>query len=236
MIAALLVGIAVNFITGFVTWAVMRSKQRRTIVPVEIKPRKIEGAELARTKPEVLVATFSGCRCPREMTEDQFRSALKNADLSSLPLDEGTLGIGHTIRILKTYPTLKEVFLIGTESSVEAVGLLRKYLSANDILPGCKIFAQAEHTVHGVEDTQMVEEAFRITRAIFEGLREQKRYQPTKSRILVDVTGGVRGMSIGALLACVRPDQDIHVIGSKYDAAGNIKGSFPMVISFEVRT
>lgn len=231
---ALFLGVVSNVITAILATLYARAKRRRTIVPVQIKARKIEGAELQRTKPEVLIATFSGYRCPQGMAESQFLESMKNASLEKLPLDENTLGIGHTVRLLKTYTSLKEVYLIGTESSVAAVPLLIRYLSTTLGRVDCKVVAEKEYTVSSTDDTQMVEETFRITRSIFDMLRNQKRYEPTKSHILVDVTGGVRGMSVGALLACVRSDQDIHLIGSKYQRSGAIEKSFPMVIHFEV--
>ena len=48
----------------------------------------------------------------------------------------------------------------------------------------------------------------------------EARYKPDDSGILVDLTGGVRSMQVGVLLACLRPEQDIHLVGSRYTQDG----------------
>jgi hypothetical protein len=42
-------------------------------------------------------------------------------------------------------------------------------------------------------------------------------------------------MSTGAILACLRPDQDIHLIGSRYHEAGKPVESFPLLVDMSAR-
>lgn len=214
---------------------------RRTIHPVRIQVRKVEGPELARTRPRIIIATFSGYpgRLVPHLTPDELKGALASADLERLPLSPATQSIGQTVRLIDTYrDSLTELFLITTisktgSSSFESLPLLKKYAEQHN--PGLIIHGEKELAVSLDEDTQVAESAHAVARRIFDRLQREKRYDPDGSAILVDVTGGPRSMTVGVLLACLRPEQDLHLVGSRYDAAGNPDpaSSFPMVIHFE---
>jgi hypothetical protein len=97
------------------------------------------------------------------------------------------------------------------------------------------LHADLEYAVSLDEDNQVAESAHSVATRIFSRLVKEKRYVPDDSRILVDVTGGPRAMQIGVLLACLRPEQDVHVVGMKYKSTGepDYASAFPMVIHFE---
>jgi hypothetical protein len=212
----------------------------RKVHPVRIRARKVVGPELARTRPSILIATLSPYpRKASKLADDEFIEALGQGDLERLPLSASTQSIGHTVRVLDTYrDSLEEVFLITTvsrqgSSSNAAVALLRNY--AQRANPSLVIRADEEYAISLDDDSEVVETAHAVTRRIFERLRKEKRYKPENSTILVDLTGGVRAMQTGALLACLRPEQDIHLIGMRYNATGEAEfdSAFPMVIHFE---
>lgn len=226
-------------LTFFIAWVVYR--WRRTIHPVRIQVRKVEGPELTRTRPRIIISTFTGYqrRLVPQLTEQEFKDALKSADLGRLPITAATQSIGQTARLVDTYrDSLQELFLISTvskngASSLDSVPLLRKY--AETLNPKLVIHGEAEYAVSLDEDTQVAEGAHEVTRRIFAALKRDKRYKPDDSAILVDVSGGPRSMTIGVLLACLRPEQDLHLVGTRYDPAGNpdSAAAFPMVIHFE---
>jgi hypothetical protein len=210
-----------------------RWRSRRKVTPVEIHVRKVGPSLAAEMQPRVLIATFSGYqRKPAGLSSEEFAQALAAGDLDRLPLSVDTPSIGHTVRLLETYPSLEKVFLIATRSqrgasSLDSVPLLRAFAGRAGM--GCSIDPRA---VDLDEDNQVTDDTFRLTKRIFESLG--KLYKPSGGRVLVDVTGGVRGLQVGALLACLRPDQDAHLIGGRYRADGTLEegSGFPMVIQF----
>jgi hypothetical protein len=211
-------------------------RSTRKVMPVSISVRKVNDPPQTWVKPKVLIATFSGYRRPREMSEDEFAEALSNADLSRLPLDENTPSIGQIIRVLKAYPGLEEVYLLSTRSkqgpsSIDSVSLIRAYVESVGM--GSKVIADERCIVDLDEDNQVTEDAFRVTKNLISVVRvDRKGGDPNE--VLVDVTSSTRAMSTGALLACLRPDQKVHLIGCRYDDQGNVKrdSSFPMILTF----
>jgi hypothetical protein len=98
----------------------------------------------------------------------------------------------------------------------------------------CSIEASPDYTIDLTDDREVTEAAYVTAKAILESLHDKR---VDRSRTLVDVTGGVRSMQVGVLLACLGREQDIHLIGTAYDDAGRPKPgtAFPLVIHFEPR-
>lgn len=96
----------------------------------------------------------------------------------------------------------------------------------------CSVEASPDHTVNLTDDREVTETTYVITRQILQTLKKEGIRQ---SRTLVDVTGGVRSMQVGALLACLGREQNIHLIGTAYDESGRPKAgtAYPLVIHFE---
>ena len=213
----------------------------KKVHPVRIHVRKVTGPELTRTRPLILIATVSPYqrRTAEHLTDAEFAAALSAGDLDKLPLSPTTPSIGQIVLVLDTYRgSLNEIFLITTMSeglsSLDSVPLLRNHALRSN--PNLVVHAGPEYSVSLNEDNQVAESAHRVATRIFERLRKEKRYVPDESRILVDVTGGPRSMQIGVLLACLRPEQDVHVVGMKYDKSTgdpDYASAFPMVIHFE---
>lgn len=217
----------VVFIAGFGSaWATYRLWGR--LIPVDIRTRKVRGAESGVT-PKILVATFSGYRKPDGLAPEDYEEALRKADLDKLPVHEGVGGIGHTVRSLLTYgESLDEVYLITSFQSHAAVELLKRF--ARDSGIGATIHARPSENLRLDDDAEVTERAHEVTRDLLIELR--RRAKPRS--ILVDVTGGTRSMTIGALLACLIPDQDVQVIAAQYKPNGQVEGdtSYPLVIKF----
>jgi len=240
----LLLGVLMGVFTNLITAPIMRlmafRKARSIVWPVDINAIKVTGPEAIRLSPKILVATFSGIFKPRDMDEATFRQALKDADLNVLPIDENTPSMGSIIRAIKTYPTLKSVYLITTRSraghaSAESASLFERYCSET-FNRSIEILAKEDYLVIDAdEDPQVIRESYDAVKTVFAKMRkiDAKGYQPKESRIIVDVTGGTKSMSTGAILACLRPDQDIHLIGSRYDDTGRPVESFPLLVTFK---
>ncbi len=216
-------------------WGKRRSRHR-----VHIDARRVDRMGGTKKKPTVIIATFTGYlrRNAPPMSDDEFRNALVDGDLTKLPIDATTPGIGQAVRLLHAYESsLEELILITTRSkigpsSIDAASLLQSYV--RDHFAGrIKITADEGDCIDLDQDDQLVNDGYKYTLAILHRLEKQKRYD--RERTLVDVTGSVRGMQMGALLACLHPDQDVHVIGTKYKPNGDpdFAQSFPILIHFE---
>src|SRR4029078_4014391 len=74
--------------------------------------------------------------------------------------------------------------------------------------------------------------AYDIAKRLLEKCRKGDR---RATQTIVDVTGGTRSIQVGVLLACLGRNQDIQLIGSPYDAAGDpiTTDSFPIIVHFE---
>lgn len=230
-----LVTMPVSFVFG---WFRGKLKARSTVWPVEIKTVEITD-DASRIEPEILVATFSGMDRPKDMDEATFQDALLRADLEMLPINGKTKSIGVTIQLIETYPSLKKIFLVTTRSkegraSDKSAPLLAKYCSER-LGRAVEIVADRPYAIDVDKDQQVIQASFAAVRNVFEAMkRDPMGYRPKESRIIVDVTGGTKSMSIGAILACLRPDQDIHLIASPYDEAGEPLAPFPLLVKYKM--
>jgi hypothetical protein len=241
-----LFGWAWGIVASLVALAYRRQWLKRgTELPsVHIKALKVGEAEKARIHPEVLILLFSGM--PLKYNDDEtgmhyafspkeFETLVSAGDWRAAGVSERTPGMGSAIKAIAAYQSLKKVYLITTLTrhgvgSWSSVPLLRAYVSDLMKREGLEIIADEAHRVSTDEDTQLTEQTFEVVRLTFQHLATE--YEPGGSRILVDLTGGTTPMKVGALLACLGRDQDVHVVGSHYDAERRIKESFPMVVQF----
>lgn len=222
--------------TGLLAYAVARWRGRRKVHPVKLGVRKVSEAAAGRMRPRFLIATFSGYTGkPKSMSGEAFAAALEAGDLQRLPLDESSPGIGTTIKLLQTYPEVERLYLLTTRSeegisSIDSVPLLRAWARREGLR--VEILAKPGHCIDMEDDDQVTREAFDAVEAVFAEI--DKAQGARKARVVVDLTGGVRSMLIGALLACLRPDQDVHLIGTRYNEHGSPipAGSFPLLIEF----
>lgn len=210
---------------------------------VTISPYKVTGTDAERTKPKVLIASLS---YPKNfalpLSDEEFREALRSGDLSRLPLSRATPSIGSAVLLLETYrDSLKEVFFVTTRStgggsSSDAVPLLQQWARTN-LGDRIVIHTDKRYEVDLEEDDRVARQAYDVCELIFNRLAKEKKYQPKGREILVDVTGGTKSMTLGLLLACLHPEQDVHLVGVHYKPNGDAdwSTSFPMGIHFDPR-
>jgi hypothetical protein len=215
--------------------------RRRGHRKVAIHARLVDELGRKRPKPKIALATFSGYperSAPAGLTKEAFRKARREGNLEVLPIDEKTDGIGQIVRLLRAYESsLEELILITTlskigASSKDSAPLIESWAQKNLARP-IKITAHGDDSVDLDQDDNVTNDSYEVARDIFQRLEKDGRYNPKE--VLVDVTGSVRSMQMGVLLACLRPDQDAHLIGVKYhdDGTMNRESSFPMLIHFE---
>lgn len=211
----------------FIAYRYYRFKTRK-LIPVDIDTRR--GTE-SGTSPKVLVATFSGYPKPPEMSPQDFETALRAGDLDRLPLSTETRGMGHTVLSLLAYrDSLEEVYLVPSLQSLGSAELLRRF-AIRERIPAA-IHARPQETLRLDDDARVTERAHEVTRDLLLELGQKGRHARD---ILVDVTGGTRSMTVGSLLACLLPHQNVQVIASRYTPEGfaDSKTAYPMVIEFK---
>lgn len=230
MMSWLVQGLVVSAIASVAGYLFGWWRARRKVPPIKITAERV--TQFEHVQPRALIATFSGYPNHMRMDAEAFQRALREGDLAALPLDENTPSIGHTVKLLESYPSLEQVILIATHSaqtsSFLSIPLLDAWRRQNHL--SCTIEQRA---VDLDVDNQVTLATHREVRAALERL--QKEGGLSAREILVDVTGGPRSMTVGALLACLGPDQNASLVGVRYGADGRfVKGSaFPMVIGFE---
>jgi hypothetical protein len=203
---------------------------------VNIHVERIEGTRLARTKPKAMIASFSGYQntVVPHLSAAEFKAALAAADLTKLPLDETTQSIGPIIRILQTYESLRDLYLVTTRatdgfSSKDSVPLIERYIREKVKHP-VAVHEDDASCVQLDDDPNVARQSYLITRKLLRSLRKLR-----KGEVLVDVTGGFKSMTIGLLLACIDPDQDAHLVGTKYLPSGKPDHvhSVPLLVEFD---
>jgi hypothetical protein len=230
---AILVNLASSVIIGILAYAIGRRRGHRNVA---IHARRVDSMGRRKPSPKIILATFSGYPrkyAPKELDDAAFRKALSDGDLTILPVNEATEGIGQVLRLLHTYENdVDELILLTTKSkkgssSIDSVPLLRKWAHGNMPRP---LTISAEW-VDLDQDDKVTNDSYELARDILKRLEREDDRKP--SEILVDVTGSVRSMQTGVLLACLRPEQDAHLIGAEYNPDGSRGTSFPMLIHFE---
>jgi hypothetical protein len=74
------------------------------------------------------------------------------------------------------------------------------------------------------QDDKVTNDSYEAARDRLQRLESDDDRKPKE--ILVDVSGSVRSMQTSVLLACLRPDQDAHLIGVDYKPDGSRGDSF----------
>ncbi|HEY6137623.1 MAG TPA: hypothetical protein VI670_07655 [Thermoanaerobaculia bacterium] len=241
MLTSLILNVIGAAIWSVVLWLFYRYRSRKIVPKVRIEPRKIVGnAAIAHAHPDYLIAIlsplpFAPTKCASEEQEraerEIFERRLAEGDFVGLRLSRKTGSVGHTIRAIETYPSLKEVYLITTVTSARGARAVQRYVK-EALRWACTVVADPEHQLALENDSQVTADAYDIAKRILEKCRKGDR---RATQTLVDVTGGTRSIQVGVLLACLGRNQDIQLIGSPYDAAGDpiTTDSFPIIVHFE---
>jgi len=93
-----------------------------------------------------------------------------------------------------------------------------------------------KYSVYVNEDGTMCKETAEVVSNIYDKAAELPNGGLAPHEIIVDVTGGRSSMTVGAVLASLAKNQDVEVVGGKYDEKGNPMGgndSYPVQIGFE---
>lgn len=131
---------------------------------------------------------------------------------------------------------LQHCWLIGTSNTEKVKGsimyqdvlieFLRKEKNIN-----CNFYFGEDYAIPLDDDALICEKSYKMIKEI---LRTALSLGLEAKEIIADFTGGNRGMVAGMVLSCLDRDNDIQLMGTKYDSSAKPEGSlFPIHISFE---
>lgn len=173
-----------------------------------------------------------------------IQTALKNCDYEPLDLERSNLA--PIIQAVTTHRAhLRHCWLIGSEGtksqdpirqgetlgSVDFIPLLVKYLREKEGIQ-CTFWYGKRYAVPLDDDSLVYRKTHDLVHRVF---RESEGLNVAPSEMAVDFTGGVRGMSAGALLACLDGERDVEFLGTHYDDNDEpiFESSFLVIVPFE---
>jgi len=183
------------------------------LVAVIIKPKPnvrtkyiIADSTRARKKKALigLVSIFNDRTNSKTLLD--YKSMIENDKSATNPPDFTNTNLGPLVSVIEEYENLEKIWLISTDDSLASAALLKKYFvtyknfKEEDITYGKYWSIKDAFTTHTPND---------IKELVLEAQEKAKKdYAP--KQIVTDVTGGVKGMQIGSILACVNPNMDVQ--------------------------
>lgn len=173
----------------------------------------------------------------KHLTGEEIKDALTMKDYTALDIENSNLGHGIT-SILTHADKLEHCWIIGscakdsnTPCSIDYEETFIEYLKKEKDLT-CQFHCGDYYAVPLDDDALICNKAYQITNDIF--LEAKKQYKLNPKDIIVDVTGGIKSMNLGLILASLHKDRDIQIIGNRYDDKGRLIGEpYPVKIHFK---
>lgn len=231
----------VLLITG--SFYFVRSSQPRNIEARPIAVTLRSPAEKARYANRAVIAFVSLYRAPDDLaahsSPEDWRSWARNHDQEKLRLPESNLAT--LIEAVECHRTrLEHCWLISTTSLNEDspgsevyAGVMVDYLR-QQLGGGIEYHYGPTWSVTLDDDALVGVKTYDMIREIYSYCASQGILSED---VIADFTGCPRSMTLGMILASMRYDQDIQLIGTRYDAGGRPVGApFPVVFGFRTDT
>ena len=220
------------------------------IIVVEVKKKKHIKVNfsfnLARTESEkrtyakkgiiVFVSLFDPRGSKAEgLSLVERENAAKNLDYRILDIENSNLR--PTIEAINCHKTkIKHCWLIGTfdtkkkKGSVTYQDVFIEYLKKEKSI-NCDFHYGQDYAIPLDDDALICKKTYEILKKIFE---ETSSLGLECKDIIADYTSGIRSMAAGMILSCLHSDNDIQLMGTKYNDLAKPEGElFPIYISFE---
>ena len=204
-------------------------------------PRTIPTAGEAKPDPRGGVTGFvSPARPPTdraaaELTPAAPPQAIATRDFDRLQLESSNLW-PLIEAILSHQSELEHCWLIttaagpNTPASAPYALLVEAYLRTRKNLH-CKFYHGQIYSIPLDDDALVLTKTYEQVKHI---LSQAKRLKIAPQELVADITGGLRSMTLGMILACLDREQDVEFIGTRYDENGAPTGNlFPIIFSFE---
>jgi hypothetical protein len=131
---------------------------------------------------------------------------------------------------------LQHCWLIGTTNTEKSKGslmyqnVLIEFLQKEKSVK-CKFHFGEKYAIPIDDDALICEKTYKMIRDIFD---KTPSFGLHVKDVIADFTGGIRSMVAGMVLSCLDRDNDIQLVGTKYNRIAQPEGPlFPIHISFE---
>lgn len=211
-------------------------------ISVDVLKEDFQKEEKAHRGLVIILSAFSPFKDLAKFKQEnpeKFKEAMEKLDIDTLMLDDvSQSNFGPPVVALRAHKTkLEHVWLICSKSStgkksqsIDYAPLIEKYIHKK-INPTVNVHYGDSYAVLLDEDSFVCRQSFKIVKKIY---KEAKKYGLKSKDLITDVTGGIKPLNTGAILACLNRDEDIQVIGTAYDDDGKYKGEpFPMIIEYK---
>lgn len=180
----------------------------------------------------------------RDAQQKIIEEALKSNDWNAVLLDgDDFTTFGQTTRAIKTHlHKLQKVWIISTESTKDQSQSSKRFVPLYKEFLEKKILSSVSKTIEidtnsfvvntdqqSLVMSQTCEKIRKIYRAA-----SKKPLKIKPKEIIVDVTGGLSHMTVGAVLASIEKERDIQIITSEYRADGP-KAFAPTIYRYEAK-
>jgi hypothetical protein len=175
----------------------------------------------------------------KKLTVEQIRQAALNLDYQTLELaNTAKTNLGHPITAIKSHRAkLEHCWVVctratgeGKNQSLDYAPVFVEYIT-REVLPRAHMHCGEAYSVELDDDAIVCRNTYRLIKKIYQ---EAKMLGLKKNEIITDITGGLRALTVGAILACLDKDVDIQYIGTAYNDEGKPIGeAVPMVVQYQ---
>jgi len=172
----------------------------------------------------------------RKLTQDEIIAAVHNKDYRLLDLENTNFKtVIGAVCTHKDAP-IKHCWLVGTVDAEGRAGstmyqdMLVEYLRIEKKI-NCEFHFGADYAISIDDDALICDKTYNMIQRIY---HEAATFGLDGKDIIADFTGGMRSMPAGMILACLHRDNDIQLMGTKYNGIAEPVGPlFPIQIAFE---
>lgn len=174
---------------------------------------------------------------PAGVNDSDWLEAARALEYDKLDLEKSNLATA--IKAVMSHSSrLAHCWLIGTSSadgsqpgSADYEPVLIEYLKKEKGLT-CEFHSGIEYAIPLDDDALVCLKTYDLVQRIYREAKERFEIEPRE--MIADFTGCPRSMTLGLILSCLGEDQNIQLMGTRYDLAGRPSGPvFPIIFNFE---
>lgn len=233
-----LIPILIALITAVIILEIKKKKSINVIMSVNVGRTEIETKRYAKKGLVVFVSLYKPIKkgsTAKELSIEEIKKAAKNLDYNSLDLEKSNLQ--PAIEAICCHKEkLKHCWLIGTtniskkEGSVIYQDVLIHFLTKEKGI-NCDFHYGQDYAIPLDDDALICKKTYEILIKIFE---EAASLGLEYKDVIADYTSGIRSMVASMILSCLHRDNDIQLMGTRYNDNSEPAGEiFPIYISFE---
>jgi len=236
-----LVWLVVALIMTVLVYLILKCWQRIK-VDIDVEPLRDETAQQQQARRGLIILLplyrqFPSAR--KRLSTEQINEAMSAGDYEALELENtSATSFGHAVLAINAHASrLEHLWIITTRSastgkmqSLTYAPIFAKFIQEK-IKRNLTVHWGEEFSVSLDDDAIVCRKTYQLVKEIYQ---RAKKFSINEKELISDVTGGIRSMVAGAILACLDKDNDIQVIGAKYNETGDPIGeAYPMIIEYK---